>query len=87
DLRVVDIACGECHGEIVRAVKKSMMTHGAMLWGAALYNNGAFPIKTPRFGESYNYDGYPQRLQTVPLPTEEERRFKGILPFLDPLPR
>ena len=50
----MDIACGECHGEIVRAVKKSMMTHGAMLWGAALYNNGAFPIKTPRFGESYN---------------------------------
>ncbi len=31
-----------------------MMTHGAMLWGAALYNNGSFHLKDPRFGESYS---------------------------------
>ena len=27
----------------VGQVRKSMMTHGCMLWGAALYNNGAVP--------------------------------------------
>ena len=39
--------CGtaQCHAQEVRAVGTSMMTHGAMLWGAALYNNGSFPLK------------------------------------------
>src|SRR6266446_5373030 len=37
DLRVAKQACGLCHGEIVRDVDHSMMNHGAMLWGAALY--------------------------------------------------
>jgi hypothetical protein len=32
-------------------------------------------------------NGSPQRLQTVPPPTPEETDQKGILPFLDPLPR
>ena len=26
-----------------------MMTHGAMLWGAALYNNGGVPFKNAAF--------------------------------------
>jgi len=30
-----------CHKEAVDHVSTSMMRHGAMLWGAALYNNGA----------------------------------------------
>src|SRR5215213_9014746 len=38
DLRVAEKACGLCHGEIVRNVGHSIMRHGAMLWGAALYN-------------------------------------------------
>ncbi len=67
--------------------RKSMMTHGAMLWGAALYNNGSVPLKRPRFGESYSMHGAPQRLQTVPPPTPEEIDRKGVVPFLDPLPR
>ena len=71
----------------VRKVQTSMMTHGAMLWGAALYNNGAFPLKTPTFGESYGADGTPQRLLTFPPPTPEEISKKGVLPFLDPLQR
>ena len=87
DLRVVDRTCGTCHAAEVMNVRTSMMTHGAMLWGAALYNNGAVPFKTPRFGESYAADGTPQRLLTWPPPTPEETRTKGILPFLDPLPR
>ncbi|GIW86480.1 MAG: hypothetical protein KatS3mg108_0804 [Isosphaeraceae bacterium] len=89
DLRVADLSCGTagCHGEMVLQVRKSMMTHGAMLWGAALYNNGAVPHKWPRYGESYSPQGAPQRLQTVPPPTPEETARKGVLPFLDPLPR
>ncbi len=57
--------------------RKSMMTHGCMLWGAALYNNGAVPDKRLRFGESYSMNGVPQRLQTVPPPTEEEMPQEG----------
>ena len=67
--------------------KKSMMTHGCMLWGSALYNNGAFPLKQARFGESYSMHGVPQRIQNVPPPTEYEMKVEGVLPFLDPLPR
>lgn len=89
DLRVAPITCGSsgCHASEVRKVRSSMMTHGAMLWGAALYNNGAFPYKDPHFGESYDRDGVPQRLRSVPAPTAAETRDKGILPYLDPLPR
>ncbi len=87
DFRVVDRTCATCHAAEVRNAKTSMMTHGAMLWGAALYNNGAVPFKTPRYGESYAPDGTPQRLQAYPAPTEEEMRTKGVLPFLGPLPR
>lgn len=64
-----------------------MMTHGCMLWGAALYNNGAVPDKWSRYGESYSMHGVPQRLQTVPAPTAEETARKGVLPYLEPLPR
>ena len=52
-----------CHGEIVRNVSHSMMRHGAMLWGAALYNNGAYPAKNYRFGQAYGLDGVPLRLK------------------------
>ncbi len=64
-----------------------MMTHGAMLWEAALYNNGAFPFKDAHFGESYDRNGQPQRLEMKPPPTAEETRTKGILPYLEPLQR
>ena len=87
DLRVAEETCGRsgCHTAEVQRVRTSMMTHGAMLWGAALYNNGAFPLKNPHFGESYSRDGTPQRLQTYPPPTAEETRKKGVLPSLEPL--
>ncbi len=87
DLRVAHIACGQCHQTEILQVRKSMMTHGCMLWGAALYNNGAVPDKWSRYGESYSMHGAPQRLQTVPPPTPQETAEKGILPYLDPLPR
>lgn len=89
DLRIAHISCGtmNCHPREVLENRKSMMTHGCMLWGAALYNNGAVPFKWSRYGESYSMHGTPQRMQTVPPPTPEETAKKGILPYLDPLPR
>ena len=88
DLRVAHISCGTigCHPREVLEVRKSMMTHGAMLWGAALYNNGSLNKKLALIGESYSMHGAPQRMQTVPPPTPEETLYKGILATLDPLP-
>ena len=89
DLRVASETCGSvgCHAPEVLKVKTSMMTHGGMLWGAALYNNGSFPLKNTRFGESYSALGVPQAVLTIPPPTPEETRLKGIVPELTPLER
>ena len=89
DLRVARETCGSlgCHTSEVRNVSTSMMTHGGMLWGAALYNNGSFPLKNARFGESYSADGEPQMIETIPAPTAEETRTKGVVGELTPLER
>ncbi len=89
DFRAADLSCGtaECHQKEVAYSKKNMMTHGGMLWGAALYNNGAFPFKDTRFGESYGKNGEVLQVFTNPAPTAEEITKKGILPYLLPLPR
>jgi Tfp pilus assembly protein PilV len=89
DLRIADRTCGlsGCHTAELKRVRTSMMTHGAMLWGAALYNNGSYPLKDPHFGESYDRNGVPQRMDSVPAPTPEETRTKGVLPYLEPLER
>jgi hypothetical protein len=98
DLRVAENACGLCHGaeakkqgaedgDIVDQVTHSMMNHGAMLWAAAAYNNGAFHLKNPLFGQDYSANGEPLAL-TSPRPiTAEETRTEGLLPELLPLPR
>ncbi|HZV59016.1 MAG TPA: hypothetical protein VFF42_01655, partial [Candidatus Eremiobacteraceae bacterium] len=74
DLRVAPETCGSsgCHASETRAVSTSMMTHSGMLWGAALYNNGGYPAKNTRFGESYDRDGKPESIKTSPMPTPEE---------------
>jgi hypothetical protein len=89
DLRVAHISCGTggCHSAEVDQNRKSMMTTGCMLWGAALYNNGSVPYKRARHGELYSMNGAPLRLQTMPPPTEMEMAKKGVVPYLDPLPR
>ncbi|HLZ49301.1 MAG TPA: hypothetical protein VKP61_00995 [Candidatus Acidoferrum sp.] len=89
DLRVAPETCGAagCHPREVRASSTSMMTHTGLLWGAALYNNGGFPEKDTHFGESYDRNGKPQSIKTIPPPTREETRTKGVLPELEPLLR
>src|SRR5882724_11370740 len=87
DLRVAQQSCGLCHGEIIRNVDHSMMNHGAMLWGAALYNNGAYPEKNYRFGQAYGADGAPLKLINYTPVSPNDTKTHGILPFLEPLPR
>src|SRR5205807_8672664 len=82
DLRSARLACGSkgCHVEEVENVRKSMMSTAAMLWEAALYNNGAYPYKIARFGEAYTENGDPARVRTLPPPTAEETLKHDILP-------
>jgi hypothetical protein len=89
DFRIAHISCGTagCHPKEVQVNRKQIMNTGCMLWGAALYNNGAVPFKKARFGEAYSMNGAPLRMITWPPPSEEEMEKKGVLPFLDPLPR
>ncbi len=86
DLRVAETTCAPCHPNETYNSKKSMMAHAGMLWTTALYNNGSFPLKTSHWGLAYDRDGDPVRIQTVPPPTDEEVA-KGVLAYLDPLPR
>jgi len=85
DMRVADQSCGSCHAEEVRNVQKSSMRHGGMLWGAALYNNGSFPLKNTQFGEVYTIDGTPAIVNTVPPPTALQIQRQGLIAFLQPL--
>ncbi|MEO6326012.1 MAG: hypothetical protein ABIT01_05010 [Thermoanaerobaculia bacterium] len=85
DLRVARESCGsgKCHPSEVTKNRHSMMAHGAMLWEAALYNNGATPSKRGIYGEFYGADGKPQSLQATP---SDDAKKKGALSRLDPLP-
>jgi len=99
DLLSARMACFNCHADVVTKTETSMMAHGGMLWGAALYNNGAINRKNPIFGESYSTDGTPRvlRPESDPAvaektklpgpPTADDTMKRGILPFLYPLPR
>src|SRR6266404_8191396 len=89
DLRVAAMSCGssDCHTRDVHNVGKSMMTTGALLWGAALYNNGSFPLKNYRYGQAYGPNGEPLKLLNPEPVAPEDTKKHGILPFIEPLPR
>src|SRR5947207_13250262 len=53
DLRVADKVCGDCHGPIVDAVRRSIMATNPMVFHAGLYNNGHEPSKVPMYGEAF----------------------------------
>jgi Ca-activated chloride channel homolog len=55
--------------------------------GTFTHNNGSYPMKNPTFGESYSIDGRPQRVQTIPAPSPEEVRTRGVLDYVNPLPQ
>lgn len=87
DLRVARKTCGDCHAESVDHVNHSMMRHGALLWGAAAYNNGAYPVKDSIFGQAYGANGVPLVLQSPIKVTPEMQRTMGIVQEIFPLPR
>lgn len=96
DLRVASEACGGCHAKTVDAVKKSLMTTSAMLWGGASYNNNILPFKRYVLGESYSKDGLPQKVLAEGAGDsaaqnsavgDEQRLKKGELDQLLPLPQ
>ncbi len=87
DLRVAKETCGGCHAESVDHVNHSMMRHGAMLWGAAAYNNGAYPAKDSIFGQAYGANGVALALQSPVKVTPEMQRTMGIVDAIFPLPR
>lgn len=85
DLRVAHVACGPCHGEMVRTVRKSIMAHNAMVHNAVLYNNGSVDSKIPTYGEAFDENGQPSKLVANPLPTREAQD-RGALRRLLPHP-
>ena len=92
DLRAAQASCGACHnteaeGFIVDKVKRSMMTTGALLWEAALYNNGAAGSKTAVYGESYSPDGMQQKVLPTTRATVADVDKHGMTAALWPLPR
>ncbi len=87
DLRVARKTCGDCHAESVDHVSHSMMRHGAMLWGAAAYNNGSYPLKDSIFGQAYGANGVPLALQSPVKVTPEMQKTMGIVQEIFPLPR
>ncbi len=90
DFRAAELTCAStgCHAPEVAANRNSMMRHGGMLWGAALYNNGGYPLKDTHFGESYSEEaGAPERMIQLPAPSPSTRTWIGALSWLDPLPR
>jgi len=86
DLRVAPETCGGCHSKIVSAVKRSLMTTSAMLWGGASYNNNILPYKRYVLGEIYGRDGEAMKVTAPHTPTAEERA-RGALDSLVPLPQ
>lgn len=87
DLRVAANTCGQCHEESFRHVLHSMMNHGAMLWGAALYNNGSVPFKDHRYGQAYGPGGVALELHSPTDVTPEQTRTNGLLSYILPLQR
>jgi hypothetical protein len=85
DYRVADRACGNCHGEIVAAARRSLMSTSTMFWGGAAYNNGILPYKRYLLGESYTRDGEPARIRNPVEPTPPMKE-AGIVEEVWPLP-
>ena len=88
DLRVAHISCGGCHAKEVLEVRKSMMTHGCMLWGAALYNNGTVPFKQAALRRELQHERRAAALaDRAAADARKKSQNKGVVPYLDPLPR
>src|ERR1700761_4345360 len=87
DYRVATEACGACHGAIIAAAKRSLMSTSAMLLGGAAYNNGVLPYKRYILGESYTAAGEAASIKGPLLPDPASAlMLHGVLPELLPVP-
>jgi hypothetical protein len=87
DYRVAALACGACHGAIIAAAERSLMSTGAMFFGGASYNNGILPFKHYMLGEAYTRNGEPASIAGPVLPDAQAALEQhGVLPRLQPLP-
>lgn len=87
DYRIAEEACGACHLPIIKAAKRSLMSTGAMLWGAASYNNGILPYKNYILGEAYTREGVGAGIAGPRMKNVEGlKKHHGVLPSLAPLP-
>jgi hypothetical protein len=62
DFRVGGETCGECHGSVLSAMRKSVMSHNGMVHAAVFYNNGGFERKQAFYGEAFDREGKPANL-------------------------
>ena len=82
DFRVADQTCGRCHINILSAMRKSVMSHNAMVHAAVFYNNGGFEWKKAFFGEAFDSEGRAARLvaEAVPRGAKEHGAIDGLVP-------
>ena len=85
DYRVADLACGNCHADIIVKAKSSIMARGTLLWGGAAYNNGILPFKNYLLGEVYDNNGVSAKMTALEEVTPEMAE-RGVLPLMVPLP-
>ena len=87
DYRVAEKSCGACHGQIVAAAERSLMSTAAMFFGGASYNNGILPFKRYILGESYTSSGEAASIKGPLLPDPASALAQhGVLPSLQPVP-
>ncbi|MHB2016192.1 MAG: hypothetical protein ACYCW6_04520 [Candidatus Xenobia bacterium] len=95
DLRIADKTCGQCHAQYVRAVRKNIMAHDAMVPESGMYANGVSNLKVERIGEAFapytdkNGNTYyvPAKIVANPPPSQEAQDKDGELAVLNPWPR
>lgn len=85
DYRTADLACGNCHADIISRAKRSIMATGALLWGGASYNNGILPFKNYFLGEVYTNKGEVAKFEAIGEVTPEMEA-RGVRPTMLPLP-
>ena len=87
DYRVAAQACGACHGAIIAAAERSLMSTAAMFFGGASYNNGILPYNRYILGESYTTGGDAASIKGPVLPDPAGAlSLHGVLPSLEPVP-
>ncbi len=85
DFRIADQTCGRCHSPILNSMRKSIMSHNAMVHNAGLYNNGSIETKAAIIGEAFDANGQPSELVDDTPPSRAARQH-GALSKLVPHP-